>query len=303
MLNYISEESNTMEEITYNPLSLQINQFVAVSDRIKARNPLIYVSFTGENVIFTSKVLNIKYTAPLVNLFSMLKPVDLDFIQERFYQIKKQFDAELFTIINKYQKHYSHIPEIDQFCKSLLSCYGVPIQTIYTKWYKFKNEATIPFVKYEVTAKNINVNDINRLNFEVTIKTTYNCTKVNEYTQSYRINVSMFSVMGCTQSKDLTDKITNMLSSSKQLGELDIFDLCYLFGVGAEQNLTKLVQQIQNAIHEVAPDYVKPVETKILEIKCPVIEKINHELETHPQLAPMVAQYIELLKQHLKIEG
>ena len=147
-----------MEEITYNPLSLRIHQFVAVSDRIKAGNSLIYVNFTGENIIFTSKALNIKYVTPLINMFSMLKPVDLDFIQERFYQIKKQFDAELFTIINRYQKHYSHIPEIDQFCKSLLSCYDGSIQNIYTKWYKFKNEATIPFVKYEVTAKNINAN-------------------------------------------------------------------------------------------------------------------------------------------------
>ena len=289
-------------QLEYNPLSLQIHQFVAVSDRIKARNPLIYVNFTGENVIFASKVLNIKYVTPLINMFSMLKPVDLDFIQERFYQIKKQFDAELFTIINRYQKHYSHIPEIDQFCKSLLSCYDVPIQTIYTKWYKFKNEAAIPFVKYEVTDKYINVNGINRLNFEVTIKTSYNCTKVNEYTQSYRINVSMFSVMGCTQSKDLTDKITNMLSSSKQLSEFHIFDLCYLFGVGSEQNLTNLVQQIQNVIHEVAPDFVKPVELKPSDVKCPVIEKINHELETHPELSVSILEYINTLKFHLKIK-
>ena len=95
--------------------------------------------------------------------------------------------------------------------------------------------------------------------------------------------------------------IENSLINLNKNNKFNIFERVHLFGYGQQSYLKALVNEIINAITTVKINF-KSVENNLPEMKCPIMEKINHELEQHPELSVSILDYINTLKFHLKIK-
>lgn len=286
----------------HNPLGWTNAQIDRVIQYINKGVPFITVSFTEQTMIFESTDLNILYVGLINPSVIQNKNIDIDFIETRFHEINKAFTLEM----NRILFNGAFLPpnvsnNLRKLYTILRDCIDPHVPEFFDRWFKFKSETLPSFVNYMAHARLSHDISDNDCVMEIKLTSVYTLRENYSLNKSFTYEIKMSIETIIRNDNTLASIIENSLHNLNKNNKFNVFELAHLYWYGQQAYLKALVNEIINAITNVKINF-KPVELKPSEIKCPVIEKINHELETHPELSVSILDYINTLKFHLKIK-
>ena len=287
----------------YNPINLTVNDCTALTECIKLKKAFIDVTITPVNIIYKSKLLNLRYLYPISNSIVALEALTLESIHSCMLQTMEQISLHLKSTMQKYELYCSNYPHIVELVQAINSCFDQETSKLNTKWFRFENNSNCPIINYAIKVDKLESLGEQYHNFDIKITASYVIAGMS-FSHTYTLWNTLLAKGEYFNRTTVAHVIRNLVTTLNMSQTLNIIDSIYLFSLGNVQNFMDMV--LVNPICDKLYACTSPTDednkhvTKIT--SSPVLDKINAELKQFPELACNVIEYIELLKSHLKLK-
>ena len=288
----------------YNPINLSENDCVALTEHIKSKKAFIDITITPINIIYKSKLLNLRYLFPINNSIIELEALTLENIHKYMLQTIEQFSFHLKRVMQNYELYCSDYPHIKDMVQAVNSCFDQETSKLNTKWLRFENNSSCPIINYAIKIDKLESLSEQYHSFDIKVTASYVVAGMS-FSRTYTLWNTLLAKGEYFNRVTVAHVIRNLITTLNMSQSLNILDSIYLFGLGNVQNFADLV--LVNPICDKLYACISPTDednkhVTTITTSSPVLDKINAELKQFPELAYNVVEYIELLKSHLKLK-